>query len=152
KALCLGSGMAFFGHKIVERVGTAFVAAEGRALIPNRFAAALAKYKITDKLPIAWINHLPDFSSAEGIALFVAQLKALDERFRGDFGVRLGQVPIDTIAASFSMKSEDDNAEASNVCRTMRLIGDETGALLCPVHHYGKNPESGLRGASAWRG
>ena len=34
----------------------------------------------------------------------------------------------------------------------MRLIGDETSALMAPVHHYGKNPESGLRGASAWRG
>lgn len=34
----------------------------------------------------------------------------------------------------------------------MRLIGDETSALMAPVHHYGKNPESGLRDASAWRG
>ena len=28
----------------------------------------------------------------------------------------------------------------------------QTGALMGPVHHYGKNPESGLRGASAWKG
>jgi hypothetical protein len=34
----------------------------------------------------------------------------------------------------------------------MRSIGEEVGALMSPVHHYGKNPESGLRGASAWRG
>jgi hypothetical protein len=66
--------------------------------------------------------------------------------------VRLGQVVIDTIAASFGMKDEDDNAEASKVCKMMRLIGDEVGALMSPVHHYGKNPESGLRGASAWKG
>lgn len=34
----------------------------------------------------------------------------------------------------------------------MRSIGENVGALMAPVHHYGKNPESGLRGASAWRG
>ena len=76
----------------------------------------------------------------------------MDERFRGDFGVRLGQVPIDTVAACFGMKNEDDNAEATKVCNVMRSIGEDIGALMAPVHHYGKNPESGLRGASAWRG
>jgi AAA domain len=152
KAVCLAKSLPFFGRKIAERAGTAFVAAEGRALIPNRFAAALAKQSITEKLPIAWIKQLPDFSSAIGIRLFVRQLKALDERFHGDFGVRLGQVTIDTVAACFGMKNEDDNAEATKVCNIMRSIGEDVGALMAPVHHYGKNPESGLRGASAWRG
>jgi AAA domain len=151
KAVCLAAPLPYFGHKIAERVGTAFVAAEGRALIPNRFAAALAN-AITDKLPIAWINQLPDFSSADELRLFIQRLRALDERFQGDFGVRLGQLVIDTVAASFNMKSEDDNAEATKICNIMRRVGDETGALIAPVHHYGKNPESGLRGASAWRG
>src|SRR6266487_4189861 len=73
KAICLANVLPFFGHRIVERVGTAFVAAEGRSLIPNRFAAGLAKLSITDKLPIAWINQLPNFSSAEGIKLFIQQ-------------------------------------------------------------------------------
>jgi hypothetical protein len=152
KAVCLAKPLPFFGRKIVERVGTAFVAAEGRALIPNRFAAALAKESITEKLPITWMKQLPNFSSADGIKLFIRQLRTLDERFQGDFGVRLGQVVIDTVAASFGMKDEDDNAEATKVCNVMRVIGEETGALMTPVHHYGKNPESGLRGASAWKG
>jgi AAA domain-containing protein len=99
KAICLATATPYFGHKIVERVGTVFVAAEGRSLIPNRFAAALMKQTITEKLPIAWIKQLPDFSSADGTRLFVRQLKAMDERFQGDFGIRLGQVTIDTIAA-----------------------------------------------------
>jgi hypothetical protein len=34
----------------------------------------------------------------------------------------------------------------------MRQIGEATGALMAPVHHYGKNADSGLRGASAWKG
>jgi hypothetical protein len=50
------------------------------------------------------------------------------------------------------MKSEDDNAEATAVCNILRRAGEETESLAVGVHHYGKNPESGLRGASAWRG
>ncbi len=152
KAVCLAADLPFFGRKIVERVGTAFVAAEGRAIIPNRFGAALAKQSITKKLPIAWINQLPDFSSVDGIKMFIQQLKALNERFQGDFGARLGQVTIDTIAASFNMKDEDDNAEATKVCNIMRTIGNEIGALMAPVHHFGKSADAGLRGASAWKG
>jgi hypothetical protein len=59
---------------------------------------------------------------------------------------------IDTIAACFVMKDEDDNAEATKVCGILGSIGEEVGTLMAPVHHYGKNPESGLRGASAWKG
>jgi hypothetical protein len=34
----------------------------------------------------------------------------------------------------------------------MRSIGDSIGAVLIPIHHYGKDAGTGLRGASAWRG
>lgn len=115
KAICLARPLPFFGHKIVERVGTAFIAAEGRALIPNRFASALAKHSITEELPIAWINQLPDFTSSDGIKLFIRQLKALNKKFEDDFDARLGQVTIDTVAACFAMKDEDDNAEAESL-------------------------------------
>jgi hypothetical protein len=152
KAVCLARPLPFFEHKIVERVGTAFIAAEGRALIANRFAAALAKLSIAEKLPIVWIKQLPDFSSTAGIKQLIRQLQELDKRYRGDFGVRLGQVSIDTVTACFGLSDEDDNSEATKVSNIMRIIGEEVNTLMSPVHHYGKNPESGLRGASAWRG
>jgi hypothetical protein len=152
KSICLATLTPYFGRKIIERVGTVFIAAEGRPLLPNRFAAALIKLSIEATLPITWRKLLPDFSCADGIKQFIRELKAIDERYRDDFGVRLGHVPIDTVAATFGMKDEDDNAEATRICNTLRSVGDETGVLMAPVHHYGKNPESGLRGASAWKG
>jgi hypothetical protein len=152
KSICLATANPYFGRKVVERTGTVFVAAEGRPLLPNRFAAALAKLSVTERLPITWLKALPDFSSVEGVKLFIAQLKALDKRFQDDFGVGLGNTVIDTVAACFGMKNEDDNAEATAVCNVMRRIGEEVGCLMSPVHHYGKNAESGLRGASAWKG
>ena len=77
-----GDSPSILRTSIVERVGTVFVAAEGRPLLPNRFAAALAKASITEKLPIAWINQLPDLTSVDGFKLFIAQLKAMDQRFQ----------------------------------------------------------------------
>jgi hypothetical protein len=67
------------------------------------------------------------------------------------FGVRLGLVFVDTVSASFDIKEEADNAEAARVCKVMRRIGEATGAVVVPIHHYGKNAGVGLRGASAWR-
>jgi hypothetical protein len=66
KSICLSTATPYFGRKIVERVGTVFVAAEGRSLLPNRFAATLIKLAIEAKLPITWPNLLPDFSCAAG--------------------------------------------------------------------------------------
>ena len=119
RTICLGTANPYFGHRIIERVGTVLVAAEGRALIPNRFEAGLVKAGVTKKLPVAWIKHPPDFGSVGGIKLFIAQLREIDKRFRGDFGVRLGHVPIDTVAACFAMKDEDDNAEATKVSNVL---------------------------------
>jgi hypothetical protein len=80
-------------------------------------------------------------------------MKELDRLFRGEYDARLGHIVIDTVAATCNMKNEDDNAEATWVCNLLRGIGEEVGGvLMAPVHHYGKNPESGLRGASAWKG
>jgi hypothetical protein len=58
---------------------------------------------------------------------------------------------VDTVSASFDIKEEADNAEAARVCKVMRRIGEATGAIVVPIHHYGKNAGVGLRGASAWR-
>jgi hypothetical protein len=152
RSVCLYSGAAYFGHDIVEKVGTVLIAAEGRPQLPNRLAATKKYYGITDKLPICWPKSIPNLMDLEEAKKFVAYLKEVDRFFRGDFGVRLGQIGVDTVAAVCSMKNEDDNAEATKVSNILRAIGEEVGALMNPLHHFGKNLESGLRGASAWKG
>ncbi|XYD12627.1 hypothetical protein R1A27_34660 (plasmid) [Methylobacterium sp. NMS12] len=56
------------------------------------------------------------------------------------------------MAAAFAMKDENDAAEAQQVLRHMRMLGEPIGALVLPIHHYGKTEETGLRGSSAYRG
>jgi hypothetical protein len=152
KAICLASGQPYFDREIVERVGSVVVAAEGRGSFPNRVAAGRRHAGITEKMPVAWFRQLPDFNSVEGIKLLIRQLKEADKKFRGDFGVRLGYVPIDTVAACFNMRDENSNAEATRISNVARRIGEEVGAAIGLTHHYGKTSTSGLRGASAWTG
>jgi hypothetical protein len=70
---------------------------------------------------------------------------------RERFDVRLGAIFIDTTKACFDMQDENSNAEVARVCNIIRSIGDSIGAVTIPLHHYGKEAGTGLRGASAWR-
>jgi hypothetical protein len=151
-AACAATRKPFLGREVKERVGTVIIAAEGRAMLNARISAALIELGVNQKeVPIAWVKQVPDFNTKDGVTKLVRELRAISERFQAKFGVRLGLVFVDTVSASFDIKEETDNAEAARVCKVMRRIGELTGAIVVPIHHYGKNAGVGLRGASAWR-
>jgi hypothetical protein len=150
-AACAATGKPFFGREVRERVGTVIIAAEGKAMLNARISAALIELGVDEKeVPIAWVKQVPDFNK-EGAIQLARELRAISEHFQAKFGVRLGLVFVDTVSASFDIKEETDNAEAARVCKVMRRIGEVTGTIVVPIHHYGKNAGVGLRGASAWR-
>ena len=151
-AACAATQKPFFGREVRERVGSVIVAAEGRTMLRSRILAALQKLGVDEKdVPIAWLKETPDFSNAQSLAAFIGKLKALSAHFQQKFGMRLGLVFVDTVSASFDIQEEADNSEASRVCKVMQRIAEMTGAIVVPIHHYGKNAAVGLRGASAWR-
>jgi RecA-family ATPase len=150
-AACLASGEPFFGHRVYERVGSAIFAAEGAFTMPNRIA--VARQRITDapKLPISWLGNVPNLSDRREIVKMIPRLKALSARFGDEFGVRLGAVFIDTLSAACDVQDENDNSEAAKIGRGLQYMSAEIGIAVVPSHHYGKNQETGLRGASATR-
>jgi hypothetical protein len=151
-AACAATGKPLFDHEVRERVGTVIIAAEGKAMLNARIAAALIDLGVEEKeVPIAWVKQVPDFNTKDGITKLAHELRAISEHYQANFGVRLGLVFVDTVSASFDIKEEADNAEAARVCKVMRRIGEATGTIVVPIHHYGKNAGVGLRGASAWR-
>jgi AAA domain len=151
-ALCLSTGIPFFGRIIKERVGVVIVAAEGQNMMAARIEA-VRHTKSPDALkpPIAWIADLPPFKTEQDIRSFATRLRAVNQRFQSDFGVRLGAVILDTVAATFDLEDEDDNSEVARTIRKMRKLGRAVGALIIAVHHYGKTATTGLRGGSGWR-
>ena len=150
-ACCAATGKPFMGREVKERVGSVIVAAEGRMMLAARIDAALQALNVTETVPVSWIKQVPDFSRAESVKDFIANLRAVSAHYKEKFDVPLGLVFVDTVSASFDIKEEADNAEAARVCKIMRDIADATGVVIVPIYHYGKNAGVGLRGASAWR-
>ena len=150
--VCLGSGTPFFGRKVRERVGVAIMAAEGASTLAIRVEVA-RRNMLTDHspLPIAWLGDVPDLSEPKEIDALVPRLEAVGKHFKSEFGVRLGVVAFDTLSAAFALDDENSNSESAKICRQLRRLGSATGALMLPVHHYGKGVDTGLRGASGWR-
>ncbi|MGF3026952.1 AAA family ATPase [Methylobacterium aquaticum] len=151
-ATSLATGEPFFGRRVVERVGTVILAAEGAGTMEGRVTAA--RMELTDEacLPITWLGAVGNLANPAEVAALQPRIQAAERRFRERFGVRLGLIVIDTLAAAFALKDENDAAEAQAALRNMRMLGDALGAVVLPVHHYGKTEDTGLRGSSAFRG
>ena len=151
-AVSLALGHPFFGKRVVERCGTLILAAEGAGTLSSRIEAARKDRAQGKPLPIAWLSAVPNLADPEEVRALLPRIRAVDERMRDTFGVRLGLIVIDTLAAAFALKDENDAAEAQQALRHMRMLGEPLSALVLPVHHYGKSEETGLRGSSAYRG
>jgi hypothetical protein len=128
------------------------VAAEGQGVFPLRLAAAKIAAGVKKPIPFAWRGNVPVLTTQEGLTAFISQLRTLDQEIRERFRVRLGVIFIDTTKSCFDMQDENSNAEVARICNIIRSIGESVGAVTIPVHHYGKDAATGLRGASAWHG
>jgi AAA domain len=143
-AVALATGEPFFGRAVNEKVGTLIIAAEGREDMQARIAAAKKHIGIEPYLPILWMP-VPEFG-----ATFLKDLDRVNAWMKLEHDVRLGAVILDTVSASFALADEADNAEAAKACKVLRQMGDHISGVMIAVHHFGKDPTRGLRGASAW--
>lgn len=150
--VCLASGVPFFGRAVERRTGTVILATEGAGTIKNRLRVARKQWVGDEPLPIAFRPQVVSLTNSVSVDELIRQLEALSRYFRRKFGVELGTVMLDTMTTAFELKDENDNAEANRIIRSLKWIHSRTGALVVPLHHYGKSAETGLRGASAWKG
>jgi hypothetical protein len=151
-AVALASSAAFFDYPIKERVGVLYITGEGVEDFPNRIAATKSDAGIKEAIPFVWTSYMPDIQTNEGRTAFTTELRSLKEEMQRRFNIRLGAIIIDTVGAFFVIKDENSNAEINRICQIVRRIGNDIGCLMLLVHHFGKNPETGLRGAQAWNG
>src|SRR5262245_46099252 len=143
-AVALATGEPFFGRAVNEKVGTLIIAAEGREDMQARIAAAKKHISVKHDLPILWMA-VPEFGEN-----FLKDLDKINAWMKVNDDVRLGAIMLDTVSASFALADEADNAEAAKACKVLRQLGEHINGVMVPVHHYGKDPTRGLRGASAW--
>jgi len=150
-AVALTTQQSFFGRKVKEKVGVVILAGEGAETLQPRITVARTARNIDAPLPIAWISNVPNLADAQSASIVLPELKKIGQHFQKVYGVRLGAVVLDTLAATFLMQDENDNSEAAKILKVLATMSQTLDCLVLPVHHYGKGAETGLRGASAWR-
>jgi AAA domain len=131
-AVALATGEPFFSRAVNEKVGTLIIAAEGREDMQARIAAAKKFIGCEQDLPILWMA-VPDFGES-----LLKDLDRVNTWMKAKHDVRLGMILIDTVSASFSLKEEDDNAEAARICKVLRRLGDHINGVMVLVHHYAR--------------
>lgn len=97
--------------------------------------AACARSAEISGLPITWKGDVAQIKAARDVDLIAKDLLKINENFRALFGVRLGVVILDTVAATFDMEDEDKNSEVAKAIRKMRTLGAKFGGLVIPIHH-----------------
>jgi hypothetical protein len=151
-AVALAARLTFLGYRVREQVGVYYISAEGFGGIAKRVAAAKIDAGLKGPIPLTWADHIPNLQAEDAIKTLIAEIYDENKHMQQQFGVRLGVLILDTVAASFTMQDENSNAEVNKICSIMHRIGNEAGVLMVAIHHLGKDAESGLRGASAWEG
>lgn len=141
----LATGGGFFGRPVRERVGVLILAAEGAGTIAPRLEA-LRLHRLggidATALPIAWA----EISDANEIGAIVTAAAA---EMQARFGLRLGMIAVDTVAAAFSV-DENDAQLATTAMKALGKLAGDAGCLIVAVAHYGKSDGAGVRGSSAW--
>ncbi|MFM7348987.1 MAG: AAA family ATPase [Erythrobacter sp.] len=141
----LATGGSFFGRSVRERVGVLILAAEGAGTIAPRLEA-LRLHRLggidAATLPIAWA----EISDANEIGAIVTAAAAEMQR---RFGLRLGMIGVDTVAAAFNA-DENDAQLATAAMKALGKLASEARTLVVAVAHYGKSDGAGVRGSSAW--
>jgi hypothetical protein len=149
-AVCLASGAPFFGRKINKKVGVVILAAEASGRLKHRLYVAAEQAAPGEALPIGYLGNVPNLKDPKEVDALIPRINAMGDKMEKAFGLPLGVVIIDTLAAAFGFKEENSNSEAAESIRVMKEIGAATGTIVVPVHHYGKTPDAGLRGGSAF--
>lgn len=110
----LMTGQPFLGRLVKRQCGVLFLAAEGQHEMRIRLAALVQeKCGGMSRAPFRWFEDVPVLLQPDGLALLVAMGKQAAASLQQEFGLPLGLIIIDTVAASAGYNgigAENDNA------------------------------------------
>jgi hypothetical protein len=84
--------------------------------------------------------------------MLIAMARQAEASLQQEFGMPLGLIVIDTVAASAGYAqqgAESDAAVASHIMRVLQQAAQACSCVVLGVDHFGKNVETGTRGSSA---
>jgi hypothetical protein len=130
-----------------------FLAAEGQHEMRARIDALVReKCGGMARAPFRWFEDVPVLLQPDGLALLVAMGQLAAASLQKEFGLPLGLVIIDTIAASAGysgLGAENDTSINQRLMNVLKLVGQQLDCFVMGVDHFGKDISAGTRGASA---
>jgi hypothetical protein len=143
-------GMSWFGGKKLKQGKVALVCGEGAFDISRQVRAFRSEYNEDDTLPLKNENLLilPDGIAIDNADHMKRLTQALKDKLDGE---PLLLIVFDTLSTCLQKLSTDSNGDMTVVGRAMRDLERAFGCTTLIVHHSGKDPSKGMRGASDLR-
>jgi hypothetical protein len=152
-AAALGSNQPFLGHVVKRQCGVLLIAAEGANEVRLRLDAVVrAKCGDMQRAPVRWYETAPMLLQKDAIETLIAMAKQAEASLLEEFGLPLGLIVIDTIAACAGYAragDENDPAVGQAVMNVLKAVAQALDCFVLGVDHFGKNLEAGTRGASS---
>jgi AAA domain len=151
-AAALGTGQPFLGHTVKRQCGVLLIAAEGADEVRLRLDAVVRE-KCGDmaRAPFRWYEAAPTLlHNKDAVSTLIAMAQQAEASLQDEFGLPLGLIMIDTIAAcaGFSRAGEEnDNAVGQALMNVLKAVAQAIGCFVLGVDHFGKDLLAGTRGA-----
>ena len=152
-AAALATLQPFLNHTIKRQCGVLLIAAEGADEVRLRLDAVMrSKCGGMSRAPVRWYETAPMLLHTGSVDTLIAMAKQADESLQSEFGLPLGLIVVDTIAACAGYGrsgDENDPAVGQAVMNTLKAIAQAMNCFVLGVDHFGKSLEAGTRGASS---
>src|SRR4029077_16759372 len=102
--------------------------------------------------PFRWYETAPTLLGPNAAETLIAMARQAEASLQQEFGLSLGLIVIDTVAASAGYAqqgAESDAAVAGHIMRVLAQVATTCSCVVLGVDHFGKNIETGTRGSSA---
>jgi hypothetical protein len=147
------TGQPFIGHVVKRQCGVLLIAAEGAAEVRLRLDAVVReKCGNQKRAPFCWYEDTPTLLQKGSTEKMIAMARQADASLRAEFGLPLGLVVVDTLAACTGYTragEENDAAVGTAVMNVLKAVALATNCFALGVAHFGKNLEKGIRGNSS---
>jgi hypothetical protein len=152
-AAALGTGQPFLGYAVKRQCGVLLIAAEGGDEVRLRLNAVV-RAKCGGgglaRTPFRWYETAPMLLQKGATEKLIAMARQAEASLLQEFGLPLGLIAIDTIAACAGYSqpgAENDNAVGQAIMNVLKVVAREIGCFVLGVDHFGKDLQAGTRGA-----
>jgi len=151
-AAALGTGQLFLGHTVKRQCGVLLIAAEGADEVRLRLDAVVReKCGNMARAPFRWYEAAPTLlHNKDAVPSLIAMAQQAEASLQDEFGLPLGLIMIDTIAACAGYGrsgEENDNAVGQALMNVLKAVAQAIGCFVLGVDHFGKDLLAGTRGA-----